>query len=268
LFNLVGGIALVRLIALFMDRYWTEGGSSWLWLSLAVLGMVLLGTMLVTVFTVKERPRTGTPQVPLLSSLRGIFRIDVKVRRDFILFLVAFFLIDMALGTLMAHALYYFLDVFGIANLVSGTADFLIWIGIGMLVAVYPAGRLSDRIGRRPIVVSAGLIGALGVVVLFFTQNYTYVLISGVILGICGGAWVSSSWALATDLVGKGEEARYMGLVNMSVAGAGAAARLIGPLIDFFNAASANLGYQVMLAACFIYLVMGSALLMKVRIRR
>jgi hypothetical protein len=51
----------------------------------------------------------------------------------------------------------------------------------------------------------------------------------------------------------------------MSVAGGGAASRLIGPVIDFFNSLSPNLGYQVMLLACFIYFVVGSLLLMKIK---
>ena len=79
---------------------------------------------------------------------------------------------------------------------------------------------------------------------------------------------MSSQWALAIDLVGRGEEAKYLGLVNLVVAGGGALARLIGPVIDFFNAYSPNLGYSVMLLACFIYFIAGSLLLMKIKGRR
>ena len=79
---------------------------------------------------------------------------------------------------------------------------------------------------------------------------------------------MSSQWALATDLVAKGEEARYLGLVNMSSAGAGASSRLIGPVIDFFNTHSPNLGYQVMLLVCFICFVLGSLLLVKIKGRQ
>ena len=76
---------------------------------------------------------------------------------------------------------------------------------------------------------------------------------------------MSSQWALATDLVGKGEEARQLGLVNMSIAGAGATSRLIGPVIDFFNAITPNLGYKVMLLACFIFFIIGALLLMRIK---
>ena len=78
---------------------------------------------------------------------------------------------------------------------------------------------------------------------------------------------MSSQWALATDLVGKGEEAKYLGLVNLVVAGGGALARLIGPVIDFFNGYSPNLGYSVMFLFCFICFVVGSLLLVKIKER-
>ncbi len=78
---------------------------------------------------------------------------------------------------------------------------------------------------------------------------------------------MSTNWALATDLVAKGEEARYLGLANMATAGGAALARLIGPVIDFFNTQSAGLGYQVMLGASFVYFVAGALLLLRVKDR-
>jgi MFS family permease len=76
---------------------------------------------------------------------------------------------------------------------------------------------------------------------------------------------MSTNWALATDLVPKGEEARYLGLTNLATAGGAALARLIGPVIDFLNKYAPALGYQVMLGACFTYFITGSVLLMKIK---
>ncbi len=263
--NLLGGIALIYLIDLSMHRYQAGQGSSWLWLSLGVPAIVLLGVLLATLKMVKERPGAGGSQLPLLPTLYKSFKIDVKASPNFALFLVACFFIFTAWGSLMAHAKYYFMDVVSVIGPTAVTGTFLTIVGICMLAVVYPAGRLSDRVGHKPIAVSSGLLGALGIVALFSSQNYMHIMLSGGLLGICGGAWISSQWALATDLVGKGEEARYLGLVNMSIAGAGALSRLIGPVIDFFNRYSPNLGYSVMLLFCFICFVVGSGLLMKIR---
>ena len=81
------------------------------------------------------------------------------------------------------------------------------------------------------------------------------------------GAFFSTNWAMATDLVVKGEEARYLGLTNLATAGGAALARLIGPMIDFFNASRPGLGYEVMLLASFIYFLVGSGLLLKIKVR-
>jgi Na+/melibiose symporter-like transporter len=265
LLEIVGGVALLYPIAFFMDRYFAGQGASWLWLALGALAIVLLGVVITTLLTVKERPGTGS-QLPLLPTLYKSFRINVRANRDFVWFLVSRLLVLMAFTTLQTFALYFLRDVVGVANPASATAQFSIVAVVGMLAVVYPAGRLSDRIGRRPVVVASGLLGALGIALIFlFQDNYLFIIFCGGLVGISFGAFMSSNWALATDLVGKGEEARYLGLTNLATAGGAALARLIGPVIDFFNTYSPGLGYSVMLGACFIYFLIGSLLLMKIK---
>ncbi len=87
----------------------------------------------------------------------------------------------------------------------------------------------------------------------------------GGLVGISFGAFMGSNWALATDLIPKGEEARYLGLTNLATAGGAALARLIGPVIDFFNAYSFGLGYSIMLLACFTYFLVGAVSLLRIR---
>ena len=265
LLTIVGGAAMIGVIGRFMGHYAAGEGGSWLWLSLGTLAIVLLGAMLVTIVTVKERPGAGGPRYPLLPTLYKSFKVDVRARPDFILFLVACLFIFMPWAALQTFALYFLMDVVGIANPAAVTADLIIVVTVCMLATVYPAGRLSDRVGRKLVIVPACLLSALGVVALFFSQSYLHIMFCGAILGISSGAWMSSQWALATDLVGKGEEAKYLGLVNLVVAGGGALARLIGPVIDFFNSYSPKLGYEVMFLFCFICFVVGSLLLIKVK---
>jgi len=204
----------------------------------------------------------------LFSALYRSFKIDVKVNRDFVWFLVSRLLILMAFATLQTFVLYFLRDVVGVANPATATARFSIVAVVGMLAAVYPAGRLSDRIGRRPIAVTSGLLSALGILLIFFFQeSFMLIIICGGLMGVSFGAFMSTNWALATDLVAKGEEARYLGLTNLATAGGAALARLIGPVIDRFNAYGPNWGYQVMLLACFAYFVAGSLLLLKIKAR-
>jgi len=70
---------------------------------------------------------------------------------------------------------------------------------------------------------------------------------------------------MATDLAPKDAGARYLGLANLSLAAGSALARLIGPVIDFFNHRSENMGYTVMLLVCFVCFIAGSVLILKVK---
>jgi len=263
--GIVGAVAYLRLIGPFMDRYFAGEGDSWLWLSLGVLAVILLVATLVTVLMVKEHPGSGGFRVPLLPTLSKTFKINVKAKNDFIWFLVSRLLIHMPLMILMTFGLYYLSDVIGMVTPARGMADFAIVAGIAMLAVAYPAGHLSDRVGRKPVVVFSGLLGALGIVVLFFSHSHSSALVAGGIIGISTGAFTSSNWALATDLVAQGEEAKYLGLTNLATAGGSALARLIGPVIDFFNAYRPNLGYSVMLLVCFICFFAGSMLVLRIR---
>jgi len=267
LLELLGAFTIMQLIAYFMGNYSVDEGRHWLWLALGTLGIVLLGTALATLLTVKERPGAGDSQLPLLRSLYKSFQIDVKQNRDFIWFLGARGLLGMPGVILQTFALYYMMDVIGIENPAAATARLLLVVVISLIAVVYFAGRFSDRIGRRPIIIGSGLLGALGIVALFFSQSYLHIMLSGALLGIANGALLSTSWELATDLVEKGQEAKYLGLTNMAMCAGSALARLIGPVIDVFNKVGHNLGYSVMILVCFVSFVAGLLLLLKIKIR-
>jgi Na+/melibiose symporter-like transporter len=236
-----------------------------LWLPLAIVGSLLLIVMLATMFLFKGLPFLSVPQLSLVSVIYKPFKIDLRANRVFIWFLVSRTLIFMAFSTIQQFALYFLRDVIGVTNPAAAAATFSVVAVIGMLIAVYPAGRLSDRIGRKPIGVLSGLLMALAMMIVIFTREYTYVLIAAGVIGMAVGAFTSTNWALAVDLVARGEEARYLGLANMATAGGGALSRLIGPVITFFEKQSTGLGYQVMLIACCIYCLAGALMLLKIK---
>jgi len=266
LLEILGGVAIIYPIGLFMNRYSTGEGASWLWLALGMPAIVLIGVTLATLLMVKEQARTGIPRLPLLPTLYKSFQINISRNRDFVWFLASRLFVFMAFTTLQTFALYFLRDVVGVTSPATAMAKFSIVVVACMLAIVYPAGRLSDRIGRRPIAIASGFMGALGITLIFiFQHSYLLVMSFAGLVGISFGAFISTNWALATDLVAKGEEARYLGLANLATAGGGALARLIGPAIDFFNVYSSGLGYSVMLLACFIYFNIGAVLLIKVK---
>jgi len=181
LLEILGGVTLLYPIAFFMDRYSSGEGVSWLWLALGALGIILLGVMLATILMVKERPGTGGYRLPLLVTLYKSFKINIRTDRDFVWFLVSRLLVLMAFATLQTFALYFLRDVVGVTSPATAMAQFSIVVVACMLAVVYPAGRLSDRVGRRPIAIASGLLGALGIALIFLFQH------SFILIMFCGG---------------------------------------------------------------------------------
>jgi Na+/melibiose symporter-like transporter len=267
LLEIVGGVIMVYLSSLFMDRYFAGEGGQWLWLVLGILAVVLLGTMIATVVMVKEPPANiGNRRTSLLAALRQTTK-EVIANRDIVWFLASRLLVFMAFTTIQQFALYFLRDVIGVTNPAEATARFSIFAVVGMLIVVWPAGYLSDRIGRKPINIASGLLGALGIAIIAVSQEYDTILWAAGIIGMAMGAFNSTNWALATDLVAEGEEARYLGIANMATAGGAALARAIGPAIDFFNGWSHGLGYNFMLMVCLAYFIVGAALVLKIKRR-
>jgi Na+/melibiose symporter-like transporter len=263
--EMLGGVVLIYLVGIFMDNYNASTGTQWLWLSLAIPGIVLLVCMLVTVFTVKEKSCAREPHFSIAEIIRNTFKIDIKMNRRFLWFLASRLFVFAALGIIQQFALYFLRDVAGVTDPAAATSKFTILAVIGMLVIVYPAGRLSDKVGRRPIAIISAFIGAFGILLIILSKEYSMILVAAGFIGIALGGFTSTNWAMAIDMVSKGEEARYLGIANMATAGAGALARLIGPVIDFFEKQSPGLGYQVMLFTCLVFFVIGGIILLRIK---
>ena len=267
LLEVTGGVSLVYLSSLFMDKYSGGEGGCWLWLVMGMLGIILLAILITTLLTVKEKPAVPVgPRISFTGALWETIK-EVMANRDMRWFLVSRLLVYMAFATIQQFALYYLQDVIGVSNPAEATARFTISAVAGMLLVVWPAGYYSDRTGRKPVIIASGLLGAVGVGIIALSQEYAMILLAGGILGMSMGAFNSSNWALATDLVAKGEEARYLGIANMATAGGAALARAIGPAIDFFNNRSAGTGYDFMLLVCLGYFIVGSLLILRIRRR-
>lgn len=263
--EILGGAALLFPVSRFMDSYASTGQASWLWLSLGLLGIIILGLMLYTVSAVKEQRPSAPLKKEVIPAWVSSFKINIRANRPFLWFLASRLAVFMGLTTIQQFALYFFRDVIGVADPAGATTRFLAIAVVFMLVSVLPAGYFCDRTGRKPIAIGSAFLGACGILMILLSHSSTVLLAAAAVLGIALGAFNSTNWALATDLVSKGEEARYLGIANMATAGGAALARLIGPVIDFFNQVGANMGYTVMLSACMVYFIAGALLLFKVK---
>jgi MFS family permease len=107
----------------------------------------------------------------------------------------------------------YFRDAFGIDAGVAGVTLALFFVPFAALQ--YPAGSLSDRIGRfRPVVVGSLL---YGVAIIAVSLAPVYVVAAGlmVLVGICGALVAPATMALVSDIVPPTERGAAMGGFNV-----------------------------------------------------
>ncbi len=97
------------------------------------------------------------------------------------------------------------------------TENQLAWIvGIYSLLQVFCSpllGKISDRVGRKPVLAVSILGTAVGFVVLGAATTVTMLLVGRIIDGISGGN-ISTAMACIADSTSKKDRSRYMGLVG------------------------------------------------------
>ena len=139
---------------------------------------------------------------------------------------------------LSSFVLFYLEDVVGMSFAQASRffGDLSLVLGLSLLAVALPAGRLSDRIGRRPLIVASCMIAILGNAVLLTARSRPTLILGGGLLGLAAGTYLASNWALATDLVPRSQAARYLGIANIATAGGSFLARFAGgALIDPIN---------------------------------
>ena len=263
--EILGIVVTSKVTAYFM-------GQGQLWAALGTIGALLLITMLITIFAIREEPLSRP--LPKPSAITRPRRFNV----DYIWLLISRLFVLLGMNLVRNFALYFLEDVLHMPDPVAATGDLLAIIALCILVIAYPAGHLSDKIGRKRMNIISALLGAVGAFLLAFARGnvllsimgleFNDVLLYGSIIGLSAGIYLSANWALATDLIPEEEAAGYLGISNLATAGAGVVAGLGGPLIDLFNAREPGLGYTALfLTACMVYLL-GAVVLIKIREER
>ena len=137
-----------------------------------------------------------------------------------------------------------FIDLLGFGILIPILPSFAIKelgvdeTAVGIAIAIYSLvqfifnpilGRLSDKHGRKPVIVMCLLINALGYVIFAFTSSYIILLVSRVVAGV-GGSSIAVAQAYIADVTTKETRSKGMGLIG-SAFGLGF---VFGPLIGGF----------------------------------
>jgi Na+/melibiose symporter-like transporter len=236
-------------------------------LAFTVISVVLVVSASITLLTTKESPIAEGEKAQDRTGLRDLLRVDLRNYPDFTRLLIARFFILFGIFAVQGFAQYYIQDWLGEPNPAQVTGNLLATIGVTLTVLVFPAGYLSDRFGRVRLNVFSGALAALGIFLLIFVRDVNSLYLFGGIIGMATGIFLSVNWALATDLVPLEEAGKYLGLTNLATAGAAAASRAAGPLIDGLNALYPGryLGYPVLFVLTSVIPVLGVIVLRQIR---
>lgn len=246
-------------------------------LAIVVIMTVLTVTMLITIIGVREEPLRDAPNQSLRETVLDTFKVDPRRYPDYFWLLLSRLFILMGMNLVRNYVLYLVADVvigpsvpyaerMAQANNLSGSL--LAIIAVAIAFTALPTGMLSDRLGKKLLVLLSSILGAIGAFLMVFANGRTLltlggfplmdILIFGSLIGLSAGIFLSANWVLATDLIPKEEGGRYLGISNLATAGAGVLAGIGGPIRDF-------MGYTALfLSACLCYML-GTILLAKVR---
>jgi DHA1 family tetracycline resistance protein-like MFS transporter len=126
-----------------------------------------------------------------------------------VIFLTVF--IDFAGFGIIIPVIPFYAQQFGAGGLGYGAL-----IGIFSLmqfVATMVLGRLSDRVGRRPVLLATIFIGAIGYLTFAVAESYALLLLARMVSGFAAGN-VSVAQAYIADITSPTERSRGMGLVG------------------------------------------------------
>ena len=287
--NLVGTLAGTVVVGIILSA----AGVSAAFVSIALL---LATTMLLTVLLVPDKVRSTEGAYGSVGEVvRSTFTTPLE-HPPFMWLMGSRLLILMGVVGIQSFAFFYFSDAFfhGDVTAANNATTAVVGLVVGLAILItWPAARLSDRVGRRPLIVAGGLLAAAGTLILFFggyrwmpeallaplsaaiglPEIVVQTLLGGMLIGAGLGSFLSVDWAFITDVIPLDQAGLFFGFSNIATAGSGVIARFVaGFLLDHFNAGPHLLhlpgGYPVIFGVFVVWLLIGTLLILKVPERR
>ena len=209
-------------------------------IALLAVAVVEFVTMVSVVWRVGQgappKPREGRSWVTIGRQAWGT---DILKERSFV-WLVASRLFFLMGGSILVNLVVAYLNqVFGLNQEEAAGVNtiLLVIVAVTNVITVIPAARLSDRIGRKPVIYASCVIGGIGIGIAAVAPSIPVALLGAALFGISAGMFLSVDWALMTDIIPKASAGRYMGLSNVATGSSSLLAVATGGIVlDVINA--------------------------------
>ena len=215
-------------------------------LSLVGVALVELITMASVVLKVGKgmppRPREGKSWVQIA---KGAWSTDILKERSFVWLLVSRLLFLLAGGLLVNFVIFFLSRAFAMTKEQANATyiEILVVVVVANLIVIMPASRLSDRIGRKPVIWTACAVGVVGTAIIAGAPSVPIALIGAFFFGASQGTFLAVDWALMTDIIPRVSAGRYMGISNVATGASTPLSTAIGGLV--LDAVARAGGYEI-----------------------
>ncbi len=215
-------------------------------LAIAAVAIIELLTMVAVVARVGEgrppRPRQGKSWPTIVGETWGT---DVLKQRSYVWLLTSRLFFLMGGAMLVNYIITYLKQTHGLGEDAANTTSLvmLVVIIVANVLAIVPSAKLSDRIGRKPVIYASCVIGFVGVLLAALAPSIPIAIVGGALFGASAGTFLAVDWALMTDIIPKASSGRYMGLSNVATTASTLLAVASGGLV--LDAVGAALGLDV-----------------------
>lgn len=188
-------------------------------LAIFAVAVVELVTMAAVVARVGEgqppKPRNGKSWGTIA---REVWGTDVLKERSYVWLLASRFFFLMGGAVLVNLIITYLKQTHGMTEEAANSTNLvmLVTIVVANVLAIIPSARLSDRIGRKPVIYASCAIGFLGIALAALAPAVELAIVGGALFGASAGTFLAVDWALMTDIIPKASSGRYMGLSNVA----------------------------------------------------
>jgi MFS family permease len=165
-----------------------------------LMAVVFLGFVFISMAIKEQRLPGPIPAFNWKRYFQSLW-IDPRKYPDFAWVWITRALMMFGFYAIQPYLLYFLRDVIHVPDPAKSFGIVLALILVAATLSGYFGGIISDRTGRKPVVIWSSLTIAVMCIVLVFCHNLEQALVGGVIFGLGYGAYISVDWALGTDVL-------------------------------------------------------------------